>query len=85
MMQLFETTVTVLHAILIALGFTMFLLIVMGISVRKEFKKSVVKHPKFKYLKMECNICGLDVYGSTQASINKTFYWHTQNKHPDAR
>lgn len=80
-----ETIAMILNGIFIALGVTFFVLIMVSWSSKKESKKIVHQHPKFKYLKMQCNICGLDVYGSTQASINKTFYWHIQNRHPDAR
>ncbi len=51
----------------------------------KEFDKVDAKNDRFKYWTMRCEICKLELYGSSQVSLNKTFNWHAINKHPDAQ
>lgn len=80
-----DTIAMILNGIFIALGVAMFVLIMVGFTFKRESKKLVDQNQKYKYFKITCNICGLEVFGTTQASINKSFYWHIQNRHPDAR
>jgi len=82
-MEYIQATATILNAIFIALGVTFFVLIMVSLQFKKETKK-IAQHKKFKYVQVACNICGLEMYGSTQVSLIKTFYWHIQNKHQDA-
>jgi hypothetical protein len=55
-----------------------------GLSLRHALKIDK-KNERFKYWTMRCDICKLEMYGSSQASLNKTFMWHLTNKHPDAQ
>lgn len=83
-MQYINTAATILNAIFISLGVTFFVLLMVGWQFNKATKEKIAEHKKFRYLKVKCNICGLEMFGSTQVSLNKTFYWHATNKHPDA-
>lgn len=83
-MQYVETIATVLNAIFISLGVTFFVLLMVSWQFKKATKDKIAEHKRFRYLKTQCNICGLEMYGTTQVSLNKTFYWHATNKHPDA-
>jgi hypothetical protein len=76
-----ETVATIAQAILMALGLTF--LVLLGVSTR--VKPNKVKNHRFQYWAMKCDICQMEMYGSTQASLNKTFMWHLTNKHPDAK
>ena len=77
-------TTTVAHAILIALGLTFLVMWGVALSVKRTFKVDA-KNDRFKYWTMRCDICKLELYGSSQVSLNKTFNWHAINKHPDAQ
>jgi len=81
--ELLNTAITVGHAILIALGVTFLVMWGVGLSLRHALKVDK-KNERFKYWTMRCDICKLEMYGSSQASLNKTFMWHLTNKHPDA-
>jgi len=84
LMALLNTGATVGHAILIALGLTFLVMWGVALSVKQSFKVDA-KNERFKYWTMKCDICKLELYGSSQASLNKTFMWHLSNKHPDAQ
>jgi hypothetical protein len=83
-MDLMNTATTVAHAILIALGLTFLVMWGVALSVKRTFKVDA-KNDRFKYWTMRCDICKLELYGSSQVSLNKTFNWHAINKHPDAQ
>ena len=83
-MELMNTATTVAHAILIALGLTFLVMWGVALSVKRTFKVDA-KNDRFKYWTMRCDICKLEMYGSSQVSLNKTFNWHAINKHPDAQ
>jgi hypothetical protein len=83
LMDLLNTGATVGHAILIALGLTFLVMWGVQLSLKRSFKVDV-KNDRFKYWTMRCEICKLELYGSSQASLNKSFMWHLTNKHPDA-
>lgn len=76
-----EAIATIAQAILMALGLVF--LVMLGVSTR--IKPDKVKNHRFKYWAMKCDICGLELYGSTQVSLNKSFMWHVTNKHEDAQ
>jgi len=84
LMDLLNTAVTIGHAILIALGLTFLVMWGVQLSLKKAFKTDA-KNERFKYWTMRCEICKLELYGSSQASLNKSFMWHLTNKHPDAQ
>lgn len=76
-----ETLATIAQAILMALGLSFLVLI----AVSKRGKPDKVKNHRFNYWTMRCEICALELYGSTQVSLNKSFMWHVTNKHGDAQ
>ena len=84
LMDLLNTAVTIGHAILIALGLTFLVMWGVQLSLKKALKTDA-KNERFKYWTMRCEICKLELYGSSQASLNKSFMWHLTNKHPDAQ
>jgi len=84
LMELLNTATTVAHAILIALGITFVIMWGVALSVKQTIKTDA-KNNRFNYWTMRCDICKLEMYGSSQVSLNKTFNWHAINKHPDAQ
>jgi hypothetical protein len=79
--SMIETLATIAQAILMALGLSF--LVLLAVSTR--VKPDKVKNHRFKYWVMKCDICNMEMYGSTQVSLNKTFMWHVTNKHGDAQ
>ena len=84
-MEYLHTTATILNGIFIALGVAFFVMMMVSFTFKREAKKLATQNDKYKYYKIECSVCGLEVFGTTQVSINKSFYWHIQNRPPDAR
>jgi hypothetical protein len=84
LMDILNTATTIGHAILLGLGFTLLVMIMIGWSIKRTFRTDA-KNDRFNYWTMTCNICKLELYGSSQVSLNKTFNWHVINKHPDAK
>lgn len=82
--DLLNTAITVGHAVLLGLGMTLFVMIMVGWSFKRAFKVDK-QNNQFKYWSMKCQICRMQMWGTTQASLNKTFMWHLQNTHPDAK
>lgn len=76
-----QALATIAQAILMALGLSF--LVLLGVSSR--IKQDKHHNDRFKYWTMRCQICRLELYGSTQVSLNKSFMWHANNKHPDAQ
>jgi hypothetical protein len=83
-MDLLNTAITVGHAVLLGLGFTFLVMIMIGWSIKKTFRTDAKNH-RFDYWTMTCDICKLELYGSSQVSLNKTFNWHAINKHEGAQ
>ncbi len=78
-----EALATIAQAILMALGLSF--LVLLAVSKTRKGQPDKVKNHRFNYWTMKCEICGLELYGSTQVSLNKSFMWHVTNKHPDAQ
>jgi hypothetical protein len=79
--KMIEALAQIVIAVLIALGLSY--LVMLG-CMRKG-RPDKVKNHRFNYWVMRCEICGLELYGSTQVSLNKSFMWHVTNKHGDAQ
>lgn len=79
-----ETVATILNGIFIALGVAMFVLLMVSYSFKRETKKLVKRNEKYRYVTIKCDICGMDMWGSSKVSVNKTFYWHIENTHKGA-
>ena len=82
--DLLNTAITVGHAVLLGLGFTLLVMIMIGWSVKRTFRTDA-QNNKFKYWNLKCSICGMNMWGTTQVSLHKTFDWHVINNHPDAQ
>jgi hypothetical protein len=78
-----EALATIAQAILMALGLSF--LVLLAVSKTRKGQPDKVKNHRFNYWTMRCEICGLELYGSTQVSLNKSFMWHVTNKHQDAQ
>jgi hypothetical protein len=81
--DLLNTAITVGHAVLLGLGFTLLVMIMVGWSVKRTFRTDA-QNNKFKYWNLKCSICGMNMWGTTQYSLHKTYGWHVLNRHPDA-
>ena len=81
--NMIEALATIAQAILMALGLSF--LVLLAVSISRKGQPDKVKNHRFNYWTMRCEICGLELYGSTQVSLNKSFMWHATNKHGDAQ
>ena len=84
LIDIFNTAITVGHAVLLGLGLTLFVMIMVGWSVKRTFRTDA-QNNKFKYWNLKCSICGMNMWGPTQVSLHKTFEYHRINRHPDAQ
>lgn len=81
--KLMELVAQIIIGVLVALGLSF--LVMLGCMTNFKGKPDKVKNHKYNYWTMRCEICTLELYGSTQVSLNKSFMWHVTNRHGDAQ